>query len=201
VVESHVEYEAGEKYSEEFVFMVAKAANQLGVNYRLQFRNRTVKTTESNDDGHMVSSQIYRFPVVAIPEEFVESVERRAMFLHDREQKSLPVDPLPDGSWPDSEEEYTAPVVVNVATDEERRAVVLDLGRPLQAMTIHPSAARSLAMWLMATANQVGGELDADDTIRTRVAHVTDLETGMEKQASLEFRDFFVDGSSQDNEG
>lgn len=201
MVESLVEYEAGEKYSEEFVFMVAKAANQLGVNYRLQFRNRTVKTTESNEDGHMVSSQVYRFPVVAVPEEHSEAIERRAMFLHDRDQKNLPVDPLPDGTWPDSAEEYTDPIVVNVAPDEENKSVVLDLGRPLQAMTIHPSAARSLAMWLMATANQVGGELDPGDTIRTRIAHVKEPESGTVKQASLEFRDFFVDGSSQDHEG
>jgi len=200
VVESLVEYEAGEKYSEEFVFMVAKAANQLGVNYRLQFRNRMVKTDESNEDGRKVSSQIYRFPVVAIHSEHAESVERRAMFLHNREQKKLPTDPLPDGSWPDSENEYTEPIVVNVAPDEESKAVVLDLGRPLRAMTIHPSAARSLAMWLMATANQVGGDLDANDAIRTKVAYVKEPESEDLKQASLEFRDFFVDGSSRDNE-
>lgn len=197
-MESHIEYEAGEKYSEDFVFMVAKAANQLGINYRLQFRNKTVKNEQNNDDGHMVSSQVYRFPVVAIPEEHMESVERRAMFLFERNEKHLPVDPLPDGSWPDTEDDYTEPVIVNVAVDEELQAVLLDLGRPIQSMAIHPAAARSLAMWLMTVANQVGGELKDDDTVRTRVAYVAATKDELTKQASLEFRDFFVDSKTDE---
>lgn len=194
----HVEYEAGEHYSENFVIMVAKAASQLGINYQLTFRDKIVRAKTS--DGR-VDSHYRRLPVVRFEEKHKEAIERRAIFLHGRSERYLPVDPLPDGSWPDSEDEYTDPIVLNVATDEDRRAVVLDLGRPLRAMTIHPSAARSLAMWIMATANQIGGELAEDESVKTRVAYVTEPEGKSVKQASLEFRDFFMSDSSQTDEG
>ena len=183
-MESHVEYEAGEHYSERFVFMIAKAANQIGINYHIRFKG------EGAD----------RKPVVAVPEEYHENIERRAFFLFGREKDNLPLDPLPDGSWPDTDDEYAEPILVNVAADEERQAVVLDLGRSLRAMTIHPSAARSLAMWLMTTANQVGTDDVAGGPMKLSVAYVKEPESGDVKQATFQFQDFGLVDSTQSDD-
>jgi hypothetical protein len=90
-----------------------------------------------------------------------ETVVERVGFLQKREAQGLPVEPLHDGTWPESSEEYADSIPLIITKDEEKKSVYIDFGRPIHAIGVSPTMARTLAVMMMTVAN----ELDPDGMV------------------------------------
>ena len=100
----------------------------------------------------------------AMPRLTYEAVLKRACFLVEREVQGLPTEQLPSGRWPDSLDEFADQVPIVIAKDEDKGAVYLDFGRPIQAIGVNPAMARTIATMIMTAAN----EMDPDGELGNR---------------------------------
>lgn len=122
----------------------SKACRQLGIPSEFQEEKAGIRV---------------RLPVM--PLRTYETVVERVGFLQKREAQGLPVEPLHDGTWPESSEEYADSIPLIITKDEEKKSVYIDFGRPIHAIGVSPTMARTLAVMMMTVAN----ELDPDGMV------------------------------------
>jgi hypothetical protein len=119
------------------LILFAKAGFQLG--YHVSFKKR---------EG---------ISIICIPEnkEIYDAIWERARFLKNRFDQELPVDPLPDGTFPDTEEDLLEGIIFAVNPDLESKTVRIDFNRSVKSMAIQPHAARFIALMLNSSASEV----------------------------------------------
>jgi len=160
----------------------AKAARQFGLQTDI----------EQVQEGESVIDVLVRLPVLS-PSAF-RGVRERAELLAARAAQGLPTEEKPSGGFPDSDNEVDPPIALMVRPEGDK--VVIDLGRPVRAFTIHPVSASYLASLLtQASFEASGGSVDPDDTT-IRVAHVKGVD-GNVREAVIRLGDPFVEGGEK----
>lgn len=122
---------------------------------------------------------------IRLPVGAQDEITERATWLAERDAKGLPVNPLPCGRFPDSEEEFADQILVAVIADPEHGEVYVDFARPLRAIGISPAMARTIAMKLM----EVADGIDPDGS------------AGMKNPATVTIGHIRVPGSDITKEG
>ena len=95
--------------------------------------------------------------IVGLPsnKKIYNAILERAIFLKDRFEKGLPVDPLSDGTFPDTEEKLLEGVIFAVNPDLKEKTVRIDFNRSVKSIAIQPHAARFIALMLNSSADRV----------------------------------------------
>jgi hypothetical protein len=119
---------------------VVCAARQLGF-------DSMIKTFKTANQTPVIAARV---PAVAF-----DDIMERAWMLAEREEQGLPTEPLPSGRWPKSEGDFGETIQLQVGIDELDKLVVMDFGRPVKAVSIHPSVARFVATMLQQRASKV----------------------------------------------
>lgn len=129
-------------------------------------------------------------------------VQQRAEKLAERDAQGLPTEERPSGGFPDSEDEVTDPIALNVGKEDGQ--VVLDFGRAIRAVRLHPVAASYLGSLLTQTAFEASPAmrqrcLDMTPT-QVQVAHVKGAD-GVVREAALKLGDLFTVGEQGAKDG
>ena len=166
----------------------AKACRQLGVVPDIQ---------QAEGDGGKVII-VVRLP--ELPPEIFERIQARAELLAQRDEAGLPTEEKPSGGFPESDDEVDGAFALKVGTDDGK--VVLDLGRAVRAVSIHPVAANYLATLLTSAAFDADPELakrgvyDADFLVAT----VTGID-GVVREAVVRLPDPFAGEDEEERDG
>lgn len=148
-----------------------------------QFGNYCMISQYFNDAG-------VPYVKLRLPPDMLEShrqrVLERAWFLDARDASGMPTEMLPDGSWPDSWSELGDGVTLNVVADHKAKTVVMDLGRAVRAVDLHPAQARVLSTMLQMRAMEVDADGQAvhENPAMVGVAMVTEAD-GIKRQAKV----------------
>lgn len=139
----------------------AKACRQIGIDCK------TAQYTKSNGQPDVM------IELPELPDHVFNNIKARAEFLEERDRQGLPTEEKPSGGFPDSDDEIADPIALKVAADDG--AVVIDFGRPVRAVNIHPATASYLATLLTQAAIEAGLDTSqAMNDMTVKVATVKD---------------------------
>lgn len=146
---------------------------------------------------HVVVKKRNKVFVVEMPsdKEIHDAIWGRAIFLKGRFDQELPVDTLPNGNFPDSEEELLEGVVFAVNPDLIEKTVRIDFNRSVKSISIQPHAARFIALMLTTSADQADPKnesiKDASRLVKGEVTFEDGRKEEIEIQPSVENMNFF----------
>jgi hypothetical protein len=124
---------------------------------------------------------------VKLPVDHVDEITERAVWLAERDEQGLPVDPLPSGRFPDDAEEYGDQIPVVVVADAEHAEVYIDFARPIRALGISPAMARTIALKLNSVADLVDpdGSLGMQNPATVTIGHVRVPDSSVLKEGNV----------------
>jgi len=165
----------------------AKACRQVGIEADIQ---------QARGDGGNV---IIVVTLPELPPEVFERIQDRAELLAQRDEAGLPTEEKPSGGFPETDDEIDDAFALRVGTDDGK--VVLDLGRAVRAVSIHPVAANYLATLLTSAAFEADPELAERGVgdAQFQVATVTGVD-GVVREAVVRLPDPFVGEDGEDGE-
>jgi len=143
-----------------------KACRQLGI-------HPTIEQAVGDNDRVFV-----RVIIPEVPPDVFWSIQQRAELLAGRDAMGLPTEELPSGGFPESDDEIADPIALKVGAEDGK--VVLDFGRPIRAVRIHPVAASYLATLFTQAAFEADPDLAEknmeDMQMQVQVATVSDVD-------------------------
>lgn len=135
--------------------------------------------------------------VIKIPNKgkIYDEIWERAVFLKNRFEQELPVDPLPDGTFPDVEPEELEGIIFAVNPDKEEKTVRLDFNRSVKSIAILPHVARFIALMLNSSADSADPANESMRSVSRAVKGEIIFEDGrkeeVEIQPSMQNMNFF----------
>jgi len=134
----------------------------------------------------------FKVKLPPMTEEMREKVIERAKFLQLRSEQGLPVDPLPSGRFPDSEEEYADAIPLSIQPDTNKGTVCVGFGRAITTIDVTPAMARTIALMLMGSAATIESECAPVDHGKVNIARVRVPDSTVEKEGTISLLDFMA---------